>query len=88
MTYSLKVSPRAERSLAKIPKSDRSRIGQLIEGLKKDPRPVGCKKLKGATTAVFRVRKGDWRVLYTIEDNKLVVLVVDIGHRKDVYKER
>jgi mRNA interferase RelE/StbE len=61
------------------------KIITAIEGLAGDPRPVGCKKLVGSEHT-FRIRVGDYRVIYDIKDNTLVVLVVRIRHRRDVYR--
>lgn len=56
-----------------------------ITALEQDPRPSGCKKLRGATNT-YRIRSGDYRVVYTIEDAELLVLVVRVGHRREVYR--
>jgi mRNA interferase RelE/StbE len=69
--------------LEKIAASEYTRIVKRLQELANDPRPNGYKKLKGR--GGYRIRIGDYRIIYEIEDNKLVVLVIDIGHRKDIY---
>ncbi len=64
--------------------SVRKRIVLRIEALEAEPRPSGCKKLTGSE--LWRIRVGDHRVVYSIEDDKLVVLVVSVGHRREVYR--
>ena len=63
------------------------RIGTAINGLRTEPRPRGCEKLKGRQDQ-YRVRIGDYRIIYTIEDDVLIVLVLQIGNRRDVYRKR
>ena len=87
MQYRVEVATSAEKSLAKIPKKDRERIVEEIASLGEDPRPIGCKKLQGSTKpALYRIRSGNYRIVYTIKDEILLVLVVKIGDRKEVYK--
>lgn len=66
-----------------IPKSDLKKILKCIESLGEDPRQFGCKKLSGQEK--YRVRKGRYRILYTIQDKELTVWIVKVGHRKNVY---
>ncbi len=66
------------------PKADRQRIVRRIRGLAADPRPPGCDKLSGRDR--YRLRQGKYRIVYSIEDENLVVYVVKVGHRKDVYR--
>jgi mRNA interferase RelE/StbE len=70
--------------LSKLPSIVRNRLGTKIEALAEEPRPGGAKKLKG-TEGTYRVRSGDYRILYTIADDVLLVVVVTVGDRKDVY---
>jgi mRNA interferase RelE/StbE len=84
MTYAITIERRALKSLQKISKSDRTKIIQAIEKLAEDPRPVGAKKLTGRDG--WRLRIGDYRVLYDITDTICQILVVDLGHRKDIYR--
>lgn len=81
--YTVEVSGDAERELEKLPKKDIERIIKKIESLADAPRPRGCEKLGGSD---YRVRVGNYRIVYSVEDDKLVVLVIDIGARKDIYR--
>ena len=83
--YSIEFAPSAYRQLKKISKKELQRIRVRIDGLKFDPRPPDCIKLKGAEN-IYRVRAGDYRILYHVEDERLLVLVVKVGHRGGVYK--
>ena len=84
MQYKVKVEKKAAKILEKINEPDYSRIKATILGLGIEPRPAGYKKLKNRKG--FRVRSGVYRVVYDIEDDILMVKVITIGHRKDVYK--
>jgi mRNA interferase RelE/StbE len=85
-SYKVVIKKSAARELESIPgKKDRQRIVAVIAGLADDPRPAGVEKLSGSTSK-YRVRKGDFRVVYSIEDNLLIVYVVKVGNRKDVYR--
>lgn len=83
-TYSIFIKPSAVKELKKIPKKYLPKITKKIQSLAKDPRPPGCEKLSGQER--YRIRQGDYRIVYSIEDDKLTVVVVKIGHRRDVYK--
>ena len=83
--YTIDYSPRAEKELRKIRDVRAAKaLRAAIAGLQVDPRPVGVKKLAGPSDK-WRVRVGDWRVIYVIEDRWLVVLVVAVGLRGEVY---
>ena len=82
--YKVIFSKRAEKELDKLPKRIVLDLLQLIEGLETNPRPVGSKKLSGYFNC-HRVRRGDYRVVYTIEDDILTIEIVRVGHRKDIY---
>ena len=84
MTYSLFIEKAAQKALSKISNPHQARNIDAIYELKNDPRPTGVKKLIGRNA--WRIRIGDYRVIYEIHDTKLVVLVVTIAHRKDVYR--
>ena len=89
MSWKIKVSEAAKKSLSKMDKGQRSRVFSKlreIEGLQ-DPRSSG-KALTGALSRFWRYRAGDWRIICEIEDDVLVVLVIDIGHRSKVYRHR
>jgi mRNA interferase RelE/StbE len=83
MAYSLVFSKLAVKELQKINEPFYSNIKQAIINLADNPRPVGCKKLKGRDG--YRIRVGNYRVIYEIFDSELVVEVVTLGHRKDIY---
>jgi len=71
--------------LLRVPGRIRSRIAEAIGGLAADPRPPGCKKLAG-NADYYRIRIGDYRVLYEVRDRDILVLVIKIGHRREVYR--
>ena len=81
--FEIEVSATAERQLRKLPTPDRLRVVRAILGLGIDPRPPGCRKLTGYDD-VFRIRVGRFRVLYAIEERRLVVIVLKVGDRKDI----
>ncbi len=84
-SYELFIKPSAAKELEAVGrKSDRTRIVDKISTLKVDPRPQGCEKLTGQDR--YRVRQGQFRTLYGVDDNERVVTVVKIGHRRDVYR--
>ena len=84
MKYSIKISKNAITDLKKIPKIYQKKIDQKILTLADEPRPEGVKKLKG-TNDLYRIRISDYRIIYKIRDNELLILIVKIGHRKNVY---
>jgi mRNA interferase RelE/StbE len=73
-----------EKDLKTIFKKDLKKILDKIELLKSEPRPEGCEKLAGQER--YRIRQGNYRILYAIQDNELIILIVKVGHRKDVYR--
>jgi mRNA interferase RelE/StbE len=84
--YALEFAPKAVRTLPKLDRLVVERIRTATEALRDEPRPPGAKMLTGAH-GVWRIRvSGDYRVLYTIDDYKLVVLIVDAGHRRQIYR--
>lgn len=84
MNYAVEILRSAQRGLAKIDQEARLRIVAAIRDLANDPRPPGSKKLAGRPA--WRIRVGSYRVIYEIYDERLLVVVVAIGHRKDVYR--
>ena len=84
-TYTVTILPSALDHLADLPRPDQKRIRERIDGLAAHPRPPGAKKLKGESD-LFRLRSGNYRIIYSIEDVQLIVLVIRIGHRRDVYR--
>ena len=87
MTYRIEVAPGAIRQLRKLEPSARRRVQAAIELLADQPRPSGAKKLVGGN-GEWRVRTGDYRVVYEVRDDVLLVLVVAIGHRREIYQRR
>ena len=83
--YSIQILPSAERDLAALGKPLRRRVAARIDALAANPRPSGVKKLQGSADT-WRLRVGDYRVLYEIRDRQLLVLVVKIGHRREIYR--
>jgi len=84
-TYRIEVSTTAERQIRRLPRTDQVRVIRVIQALSTDPRPPGCRKLSGYDD-VFRVRIGRYRALYSIEDRRLVIIVLKVGDRKDIYR--
>ena len=84
MTYSVTILRSAQKQLAKLDSQTRNRIASAIYALADNPRPSGCKKLTGRPA--WRIRIGTYRVIYEIQDNELIVLVVTIAHRREVYR--
>jgi mRNA interferase RelE/StbE len=83
--YDVRLVPTARRELLKLPVRIRGRVADAIRTLAADPRPPGCKKLAGIAE-YFRIRVGDYRVLYEVREREVLVLVIKIGHRRDVYR--
>lgn len=82
--YKLTFKTSVAKDLRHIPRQDVQSILQRIEGLADEPRPVGCEKLSGQER--FRVRQGAYRIIYEVRDQELVIMVVKVGHRRDVYR--
>jgi mRNA interferase RelE/StbE len=83
--YKVEVARRAVRALAALPRREQQRVRAAIDLLADDPRPPACRKLSGEASA-YRVRVGDYRIVYEVLDDRLVVHVVRVGHRRDVYR--
>lgn len=83
--YHVELAPSAASQFKKIDKQFKDRIGQKLDSLEKNPRPHGVEKLEGEDS-LYRVRVGDYRIVYQLFDRKLLVLVVRIAHRRDVYR--
>ena len=86
MAYNIEVSPAARRQLRKLDKRVQRRIASRIDALAEQPLPDGVVKLTDVSPPLYRVREGDYRILNTIEDDRLIVLVVRMAHRSDVYR--
>jgi mRNA interferase RelE/StbE len=84
-SYKLLIKPSAAKEIESAPKKDRLRIIQRIQDFSTDPRPPGCEKLSGHDEK-YRVRQGMYRIVYTISDVGMVVCIVKVGHRKEVYR--
>ncbi|AXH96590.1 type II toxin-antitoxin system RelE family toxin [Ornithinimicrobium avium] len=87
MTYRVEVAPAAVRQLRKLNPDARRRVQAAVELLADQPRPNAAKKLVGGN-GEWRVRTGDYRIIYEIRDDVLLVLVVAVGHRRDIYQRR
>ena len=85
-SYELVFKKSVPKDLREFPKADVKRILHRIRSLADDPRPPGCEKLSGQQR--YRVRQGLYRIVYEIDDKVLIVLVVKIGHRRDVYRTK
>ena len=83
MSYSLLILRPAQKQLARLPTELYERVKESILRLAREPRPFGCKKLTGRPG--WRIRVGNQRVIYEIDDERAVVTVLDIGHRRDIY---
>ncbi|MCK4541546.1 MAG: type II toxin-antitoxin system RelE/ParE family toxin [Spirochaetales bacterium] len=81
--FTIKFEGRSFKELGRLKKEDRDRVLKAIKQLQVNPRPVGCRKLKNREG--WRVRIGDYRVIYTIHDDELIILILKVGHRKEVY---
>lgn len=86
MPYRVTISSAARRAIRLLDRPIQLRIVRAAEALGLEPRPSGCRKLEGAD--LWRVRVGDWRIVYRIEDDRLLVLVIRVGHRGDVYRAK
>lgn len=84
-SYSVDVKPAATKEIEALPDNALSRVIRKVESLAQTPRPAGCKKLKGYKDQ-WRVRVGDWRVVYIIDDEAKLVSVTRVAHRSEVYK--
>ncbi len=86
MTYRVEFRPAAQRELRKLDRSSRDRVAKVIALLKEEPRPPAAKMLVGDDTPrLWRVRTGEYRVIYSIEDDVLMVLVIKVRHRREAY---
>ena len=85
ITYSVQLSDSAKTSLKKMPIRDRLRIARKIDQLAHNPRPVGSLKMQGEDNT-FRIRSGDYRIVYDVLEDAVLVLVLRAGHRKDIYR--
>ena len=84
--YTVEISRRAQRDLRKLSEAAREQVVPVMQALARDPRPAGVRKLRGAES-LWRVRAGDYRIIYEIESERVVVLVLRVRHRKDAYRD-
>ena len=84
-SYSIEVSATAERQLRKLPRAEMIRVIRAVQSLADEPRPRGCRKLQGYDDA-YRIRVGNYRVLYSVDGKKIIVTVLKIAHRRDAYR--
>lgn len=85
MTLRVELTETAKKELARLPKPDQTRIGSAVNALAQDPRPPRCLKVAGVV-GCWRIRIGHYRAVYEIHEERLLVLVIRIGHRRDVYR--
>lgn len=85
MHYLIKFTPHAARSFRKLPRDVQKRIAPSIDLLKGNPMPPGSEKLKGADDT-YRIRVGDYRILYEVHDAELIICIIETGHRREVYR--
>jgi mRNA interferase RelE/StbE len=85
MAYDVQLKPSAKRALDDLPKPDKIRVIAALERLADNPRQHGVIKLE-AESDLYRVRIGNYRAVFTIEDDRLVVLVLKVGHRREIYR--
>ena len=85
MSYRIEFKPSAAKALGKLPRDVQMRISGSINALAENPRPQGAEKMKGEED-LYRVRSGEYRVVYAVRDEVLMVLVVRVGHRREIYR--
>jgi mRNA interferase RelE/StbE len=85
--YQVAIMRSALKQLAALPREEQERLTAEINALADNPRPRGVEKLKGEDDQ-YRIRVGSYRIIYTIQDDRLIVLVLRIGHRRDIYRKR
>lgn len=88
MTYRIDLTRAARRDLKALRQQDLERVDKRLLSLRDNPRPRGVEKLSGKREPLYRIRVGSYRVIYRIEDEVLVVLVIRIGHRREIYRSR
>lgn len=83
--YSVRISASAEKQLKNLPRDDQRRVAAAIMALAENPSPRGVRKLSGYDD-VFRIRVGTYRVLFSVSEAEVIVIILKIGHRRDVYR--
>jgi mRNA interferase RelE/StbE len=84
--YRIEFAPRAERDFRRLPAAAQRRLAPRIDALAQEPRPPGARAMAGAE-GLYRLRVGDYRIVYRVQDRILVVLVLKVGHRREVYRQ-
>ena len=84
--FTITINPSALKELSKLPKVTIKKAEKAIDSLANNPRPIGVKKLKGTEESLYRIRIGDYRIIYSIEEEIKIIDIIRIGHRKDIYK--
>ena len=82
--YKIELRRKAQRSLDKLPKDDFDAVLGAVKGLANSPRPKGVEKIK--TAGLWRIRQGDYRIVYNIDDGQKIVTILRIGHRREIYR--
>jgi mRNA interferase RelE/StbE len=85
MSYAIRFGPGVERDMSRLPRPLLLRLNRAILALADSPRPPGCKKLTGQP-GLYRIRVGDWRIVYEIDDAHRIIIIAIVGHRRDVYR--
>ena len=83
-SYKVSIKKSAEKELRRIPPKDLSKIAEKMKNLAVDPRPHGAEKMEGVDR--YRIRQGDWRFIYTIDDTSRTVMIVKVGNRREIYR--
>ena len=87
MKYKIEFSHLSQKSLKKLPTEDSRKILRKIEALESDPFPANrCKKIQGEEN-LYRIRSGDYRILYRVIESNVIILILNVGHRKDIYQK-
>lgn len=86
MKYKVEVSDAAAKAIRKLPQEEIKRIEQKINKLAEDPLPSGVEKLSGKEH-IYRIRSGDYRIIYHVQDKILHILVLKVGHRREIYRD-
>lgn len=84
-SYRIEVSATAERQIKKLGREDQIRVVRAVQALANEPRPSGCRKLQGYDD-VYRIRIGRYRALYSIDGRRVIITVLKVAHRRDVYR--
>ena len=82
--YRIELRRKVQRDLDRLPKADFETVINAIKDLANSPRPRGMEKIK--TTGLWRIRQGDYRIVYSIDDNQKLVIILRVGHRREIYR--